>query len=171
MNPWRSAPARRRPARPRVSPISCNSNACVQCHEFSFPYSANRYGIFGCADDVGDTFDDIVEENSNRSTELHPSTSSRPGSEDFHPGARPTAVHNSRVEGGVDEVPDSCVEFEEVGEEEAKNVKLYPELGQPTEKERKLHEATHLPYRSWCAVCVCGCQGAGPSASQVRPRQ
>ena len=24
----------------------------------------------------------------------------------------------------------------------------------PTEAERREHEATHLPYRSWCEVCV-----------------
>jgi hypothetical protein len=26
----------------------------------------------------------------------------------------------------------------------------------PTAAEREEHEATHLPYRSWCAECVCG---------------
>ena len=29
-----------------------------------------------------------------------------------------------------------------------------PALGEPTSEERKHHGLTHLPYQSWCNVCV-----------------
>ena len=42
------------------------------------------------------------------------------------------------------------------GLEEAKIAKPMRDPGQPTSAEREAHEATHLPYRSWCPVCVAG---------------
>ena len=39
-------------------------------------------------------------------------------------------------------------------QEEAKKAKGLPTPPQPTEQERMEHELTHLPYRSWCPVCV-----------------
>ena len=38
--------------------------------------------------------------------------------------------------------------------EEAKKVRMAKDLGCPTANERREHEATHLPYRCWCKVCV-----------------
>ena len=32
--------------------------------------------------------------------------------------------------------------------------------GEPTAEERRIHDITHLPYRSWCAECVAG-RGVG----------
>ena len=34
--------------------------------------------------------------------------------------------------------------------------------GQPTERERRQHELTHLPFRPWCADCVAGAAAANP---------
>ena len=39
-------------------------------------------------------------------------------------------------------------------QQEAKKAKGLPTPPQPTEQERMEHELTHLPYRSWCPVCV-----------------
>ena len=38
--------------------------------------------------------------------------------------------------------------------------------GQPTEEERRKHNITHLPYRSWCAECVAGRGTAHAHVSQ-----
>ena len=45
---------------------------------------------------------------------------------------------------------------EGVGVEEAKPAKVASNPLEPTRAERLSHEATHLPYRSWCADCVAG---------------
>ena len=45
---------------------------------------------------------------------------------------------------------------EGVGVEEAKPAKVANNPLEPTRAERLSHEATHLPYRSWCADCVAG---------------
>ena len=34
-----------------------------------------------------------------------------------------------------------------------------PSPSEPSEQERELHNLTHLPYRSWCPVCVCSVKG------------
>ena len=44
--------------------------------------------------------------------------------------------------------------LEEEEDECTVNVKRAPR--EPSEEERRQHEATHLPYRSWCAHCVKG---------------
>ena len=45
--------------------------------------------------------------------------------------------------------------MEDASEEaEAPNVRRAPKG--PTAREREEHEATHLPYRSWCQHCVRG---------------
>eukprot|EP00974_Lingulodinium_polyedra_P125558 11195032-Lingulodinium_polyedra.AAC.1 len=33
-------------------------------------------------------------------------------------------------------------------------VKIARDPGDPTPQEREEHNATHVPYRSWCPVCV-----------------
>ena len=40
--------------------------------------------------------------------------------------------------------------------EEAVKVRVRRAPGEPTKKEREEHEATHIPYRDWCAHCVRG---------------
>ena len=42
------------------------------------------------------------------------------------------------------------------GVEEAKTVKQAKDPKAPTAAEREAHEATHLPFRSWCRECVAG---------------
>jgi len=47
---------------------------------------------------------------------------------------------------------------EEVVGEEAQNpnrhvARALHEPGMPSEQEKKMHELTHLPYKSWCAIC------------------
>ena len=46
---------------------------------------------------------------------------------------------------------------EQGGEEEAAKAKIYPMPGEPTPRERQIHDATHLPFRSWCRFCIRGC--------------
>ena len=41
-------------------------------------------------------------------------------------------------------------------QQEARKAKGLPAPRQPTEQERMEHEFTHLPYRSWCPLCVQG---------------
>ena len=38
--------------------------------------------------------------------------------------------------------------------EEARVAKTVTSVREPTEEERENHEATHLPFRSWCSHCV-----------------
>ena len=47
-------------------------------------------------------------------------------------------------------------EAEEELAEEAQVPKQAREPGEPTDEERKRHETTHLPFRSWCRYCVYG---------------
>ena len=47
-------------------------------------------------------------------------------------------------------------------EEEAVAPKLVRDPGEPTAAERAAHEATHLPFRSWCRHCVAGRQDNPP---------
>ena len=42
---------------------------------------------------------------------------------------------------------------------------MYPIPGEPSERERLLHEATHLPYRNWCKYCLIGRARSHPHAS------
>ena len=51
------------------------------------------------------------------------------------------------------------------GEEEASKVKIYPIPGEPSLRERQLHETTHLPFRSWCKWCQLGKAKALPHAA------
>ena len=59
---------------------------------------------------------------------------------------------------------DSAPETAEIGlgiegeeaEEEAKAPRKAREPGEPTDEERRRHETTHLPFRSWCPYCVRG---------------
>ena len=51
---------------------------------------------------------------------------------------------------------DVCEDLEEIeaeGQEDAP-VKIARDPGNPTPQEREVHNATHVPYRSWCPICV-----------------
>ena len=49
------------------------------------------------------------------------------------------------------------IEFKEEGEaEEVRDQKLLKDPGAPTAEEIEKHNVTHMPYRSWCPVCVEG---------------
>ena len=41
-------------------------------------------------------------------------------------------------------------------EEEGRVARMMPDPGQPTMRERKLHNLTHMPFRAWCKNCVQG---------------
>lgn len=58
------------------------------------------------------------------------------------------------AEGGVADVEDPGGEDAAEEPEEAKAAKPMRDPGQPTQAERDAHEATHLPFRIWCADCV-----------------
>ena len=49
---------------------------------------------------------------------------------------------------------DEFITDEPEEQQEAKGAKGVPTPQQPTEQERREHELTHLPYRSWCPTCV-----------------
>ena len=66
------------------------------------------------------------------------------------------------VEGGGDAVAGDEEPEEEV--EEAKAVRVARNPLAPTQAEREAHEATHLPFRSWCAECVAGRRDNPPHA-------
>jgi len=50
-------------------------------------------------------------------------------------------------------------------QEEARMVKAAKDPCSPSEDERKAHEATHLPFRNWCAECV---KGRAPNPAHKR---
>ena len=54
--------------------------------------------------------------------------------------------------------------------EEARIAKVGRSPYSPTLQEREVHEATHLPYRSWCAVCVAGRRDNAPHRT-VKPQE
>ena len=58
----------------------------------------------------------------------------------------------------------SAADMEEDVQEEVK-VQVRRALKEPTREERMRHEATHLPYRSWCPTCV---RGRGRNAPHRR---
>jgi hypothetical protein len=51
--------------------------------------------------------------------------------------------------------PVNVDEEDEEGPEEALPAKPAKDPSAPSQAERDAHEATHLPFRSWCAECVC----------------
>ena len=53
---------------------------------------------------------------------------------------------------------DDAQEEEEIDAEAAEDapVNIARDPGDPTPAERERHNATHVPYRSWCLVCVKG---------------
>jgi len=71
------------------------------------------------------------------------------------------------VEGSIEEFDQSGIDGEEGSEvgEEARAPKIRRAPRGPTQLEREQHEATHLPYRDWCAHCV---RGAGESTPHKR---
>ena len=57
----------------------------------------------------------------------------------------------------------SCAEDDEQAEgEEVPDVRAKTAPRGPSKSEREAHEATHMPYRSWCAHCVRGRGIASP---------
>ena len=53
----------------------------------------------------------------------------------------------------VDKLPEDTYSPDELALQ-ARTVKTLPIPHEPTAQERATHELTHLPYRSWCTVCV-----------------
>ena len=74
----------------------------------------------------------------------------------------PRGVHERRAAENEADSEDSLAQrveteeqyFEEEQEEAEGKVRKAPK--EPTREERMRHEATHLPYKSWCPVCVRG---------------
>ena len=60
------------------------------------------------------------------------------------------------ADGGVADVEDPGGQDAAEEPEEANAAKPMRDPGQPTQAERDAHEATHLPFRIWCADCVAG---------------
>ena len=70
-------------------------------------------------------------------------------------------------------VPEPATELaEDEGdvEEEARTAKPLRDPRDPTPAERAIHEATHLPFRSWCAERVAG-RRDNPPHHRVLPRR
>ena len=79
-------------------------------------------------------------------------------------GVSPKYRHN-RVgavgEEGVEDQDDTAPETGPPGEpsissdpQENAPLKVARDPGDPTKKEREDHNATHIPFRSWCPICV-----------------
>ena len=49
---------------------------------------------------------------------------------------------------------DELVNAKDIDTEDAQQPKTLPNVTGPTDHEIELHNATHLPYRSWCRWCV-----------------
>ena len=61
------------------------------------------------------------------------------------------------------------IKFEDEGaEEEVTEIKKVKDVDSPTWQERKEHEMTHMPYRSWCRHCV---KGRAREVAHVKKRQ
>ena len=75
-----------------------------------------------------------------------------------HSPVRPTHSFETFL-GGVEQQDEGQVdeemreEAQELGRKQSRG-RVDP--GEPTAEERRIHETTHLPYRSWCADCVSG---------------
>ena len=98
-----------------------------------------------------------------------PEHDQQPGNADSGILAGPPAADEGIVwdEEGVDE-PGSSASADFPGEEEeARGPRMPREPYQPTEAERRLHEPTHLPFRSWCQYCVDGRLDKLPHTSEV----
>ena len=61
-------------------------------------------------------------------------------------------------EGGTDVQCEVCIDeiFEMDSDEEAVEAEGKPTAAAPTARQRMLHNLIHLPYRSWCDICVRG---------------
>jgi len=72
--------------------------------------------------------------------------------------AGPSLEERAEVEGSIEELEGSGIDGEEGSEvgEEARAPKVRRAPKGPTQLEREQHEATHLPFRDWCAHCVRG---------------
>ena len=72
---------------------------------------------------------------------------------------RTETAHTDEQEQNDDEADEVIEDVEEWSEVEndpttAVEIRYPPEPSEPTRQERIEHEKTHLPYRSWCRVCV-----------------
>ena len=72
-----------------------------------------------------------------------------------------------RAEDSIEELEGSGIDGEEGSEvgEEARAPRVRRAPKGPTQLEREQHEATHLPFRDWCAHCV---RGAGEKTPHRR---
>ena len=61
---------------------------------------------------------------------------------------------------------------EHEGSAEAHEAKIKPSPEKPTKEEVASHDATHCPYRSWCAVCVAASarEDPHPRRADVTPK-
>ena len=58
-------------------------------------------------------------------------------------------------------------EGSEAEPEEARVPRAARDPGEPSDEERRRHECTHLPYRSWCRYCVQGRMQNPPRQSHI----
>ena len=67
-----------------------------------------------------------------------------------------------------DRSEDQTVDDDEVIDVEDAEVKVATRPKGPTRQEREEHECTHIPYRTWCPICV-GARGvASPHLTEER---
>ena len=69
---------------------------------------------------------------------------------------RPPDEHDV-VPSGADEAGEEAgqeVAEEEEEPDEAMECRICKDPGEPSQQERDEHDVTHLPYRSWCRVCL-----------------
>ena len=68
------------------------------------------------------------------------------------------------AEDGVHDAVEEILESEDVQHGERKTAKMN-DPKEPTSEERKVHEMTHLPFRSWCRHCI---RGRGKEADRFK---
>ena len=83
-----------------------------------------------------------------------------PECDENHP-VRPYPILAQDVDDEGEEVVRGMTEVEMQGEDienesEVRQPKIIRDPRAPTEHERRAHRVSHLPYRSWCKICVQG---------------
>ena len=88
-----------------------------------------------------------------------------------------TAGKDSGHGDGQEEAGDGSVDVDDVEVKgdvieiaEEAMIKVMKSPGCPTKEEVERHYTTHLPYRSWCPVCVQGKGKEAPHASKTEKR-
>ena len=106
----------------------------------------------GVLNEAGSTGNDQIESDSDMSTWREREEFFGSESEDD------TRISHAVGKAGSDEemtqTGDMRAGADDPGSEETKSVKMKKTPRQPSQREQKEHERTHLPFRDWCTHCI-----------------